>query len=88
MSMMRAVLRAPGGAGTLGTQSPLPLAVPVPPPAVCLAAKRLGWLWGWEQGARRGTLARGQAEAAKSSCAINTTALLPLTCHQCDRRDL
>lgn len=42
MSMMGAVLRAPGGAGTLGTQSPLPLAVPVPPPAVCLAAKCLG----------------------------------------------
>lgn len=48
------------------------------------AEKRLGWLWGWEQGAQRGTQAWGQGKAAESSCAINTTALLPLTCLQCD----
>lgn len=51
------------------------------------AEQRLARLGGWEQGAQRGTRAQGQAEAAESSCAINTPALLPLTCHQCDQRD-
>lgn len=33
-------------------------------------------------------LARGQAEAAESSCAIDIAVLLPLACHQRDWRDL
>lgn len=43
---------------------------------------------GMEQGAQCGALVQGQPEAAESSCAINTTALLPLACHQREQRDL
>lgn len=86
--MMGTVLRAPGGAGTLvGTQNPLPLAVPVP--AAAVLKERRGWdVCG--DGSRDHGVAHGPGVRPRlpRSCAINTTALLPLTCHQCDQRDL